>query len=241
MMTDSDILRAWERGEGKPPVEQALILLGCGHPDRPAAELARLSIGERDALLLQLREQLLGSTLRGYVECPRCGERLVFKLQSADLRAPAASPQPDKVLCVGDWTVQFRLLDSNDLIAVAREHTVRAVRAKLLSRCLLLVAHGGEPLSTPELPPEVEAALIAALAAEDPQAELFFGMHCAACRHAWRVLFDIAVFFWTEFSTRARDLLDEIATLARVYGWREEDILSMSTRRRQQYVQRALS
>jgi hypothetical protein len=50
------------------------------------------------------------------------------------------------------------------------------------------------------------------------------------------VLFDIVSFFWTELSAQAKRLLREVHTLARGYGWREADILAMSARRRQLYL-----
>src|SRR5918912_1469103 len=42
------LLGVWERGRGRHPVDQALLLIAAADPDAPAEELASLSLGERD-------------------------------------------------------------------------------------------------------------------------------------------------------------------------------------------------
>ena len=71
----------------------------------------------------------------------------------------------------------------------------------------------------------------------DPQAEIQLHLTCPACSRSWSVLFDIVSFFWSEICVQAKRLLREVHTLARVYGWREAEILSMSTARRQLYLE----
>jgi len=51
------------------------------------------------------------------------------------------------------------------------------------------------------------------------------------------VMFDIVSFFWSEICVQAKRLLREVHILARAYGWREADILSMSAARRQLYLE----
>ena len=63
MLTASDMLRAWERGEGRSQIERAVLLLECGRAslgDRAAADPWSLPIGTRDGLLLLLRERTFG-------------------------------------------------------------------------------------------------------------------------------------------------------------------------------------
>ena len=71
----------------------------------------------------------------------------------------------------------------------------------------------------------------------DPQAEVLIDMECPDCGHRWQMLFDIAAFLWTEIAVAAKRLLREVHTLARAYGWREADILSLSAARRQFYIE----
>jgi hypothetical protein len=71
----------------------------------------------------------------------------------------------------------------------------------------------------------------------DPQADVEIARTCSACGHQWQTSFDIVSFFWTEICAQAKRLLREVDILARVYGWREADILSMSAARRRAYLE----
>src|SRR5829696_9123583 len=101
-LSASELLSAWERGLSQTPVERALGLLGAACADEPPEALARLSVGERDARLLTLREWTFGRQLTSVARCPGCGEQLEIGLSAADLRAgpqgtreaSAAAPEP---------------------------------------------------------------------------------------------------------------------------------------------------
>jgi hypothetical protein len=75
------------------------------------------------------------------------------------------------------------------------------------------------------------------LAAGDPWAETLLALRCPACRHEWTVLLDTAAFVWTALRSRAQRLVHDVHTLARAYGWREADILAMSSWRREAYLE----
>ena len=62
-------------------------------------------------------------------------------------------------------------------------------------------------------------------------------MTCPACGRFWQAAFDIASYLWSELDALAQRLLGEVHTLARAYGWREADVLSMSPWRRQFYLE----
>ena len=47
-LTDRSLLDIWERGQGRGPVERALLLLAAAFPDLGEDAGAGLSIGERD-------------------------------------------------------------------------------------------------------------------------------------------------------------------------------------------------
>jgi hypothetical protein len=74
------------------------------------------------------------------------------------------------------------------------------------------------------------------IAALDPQADTRIDLSCPDCHHGWSEVFDVVSFFWTEIDAWARRLLRDVNVLARAYGWREHDILAMSTMRRQLYL-----
>jgi len=79
--------------------------------------------------------------------------------------------------------------------------------------------------------------LVTQIAALDPRARIELDLSCANCGHSWQTVFDIAGFLWAEINAWAPRTLRDVHTLARAYGWREADILGMSPRRRQSYLE----
>ena len=61
--------------------------------------------------------------------------------------------------------------------------------------------------------------------------------HCPGCGHDWQPVFDIARFLWQELHAWALHMLREVDTLAASYHWAEADILALSPRRRQAYLE----
>lgn len=240
MLNDGDMLRAWETGEAQGPIARALTLLSCGYPERPMTELAALTIGQRDGLLLKLREQTFGRHIRGFAECPVCGQALVFSTTSSALSVSPPSASWPQELRFDDWVLQLRPLDSHALATAASFGEVELARAYLLECCLLCAELAGEEIAASELPETVCLRISAALAEHDPQAEVLLSLRCASatCGHQWDALFDIATYLWIEVAAQARRLFDEVDALARAYGWSEAAILGMSSARRRQYLQK---
>ena len=85
-LSASELLGVWEHGLPQRPIERALTLLATTLPGTPLDDLARLSIGQRDAGLLSLREQNFGPQLVCLANCTSCGERLELSFTVADLR-----------------------------------------------------------------------------------------------------------------------------------------------------------
>jgi hypothetical protein len=234
------ILRVWELGETQHPLDRALILLAAACPEQSWDELAALSIGERDVLLLALREQTMGLTLNGFSECPRCEERLEFDTATDNLRvAELDSQQKARELATDGLVLRFRLPDSRDLAAVLGCRDAEAARSVLVQRCVLHASRDGAPVDCGQLPADVFDKLARRMAECDPQAEVLLDLRCPTCGHGWQALFDIATFFWAELAALARRVLSEVHTLARAYGWSEADILQMSGRRRRFYLELA--
>src|SRR5215472_12050394 len=57
------LLEAWERASTQPPALRAITLLSVAYDEESADRLATLSMGQRDARLLRLREQTFGTCL----------------------------------------------------------------------------------------------------------------------------------------------------------------------------------
>ncbi len=236
-----DLLRVWEVGEDQRPLDRALTLLATACPEITWDELAALSIGQRDARLLTLRERTSGPRLNGYVECPRCAERLEFEVAVADLRV-AEDPdigEETQELVTSGLALRFRLPNSRDLATVLGCQDPSAARNVLVQRCVLEASRDGVPVPASELPADVIAGLTQRMSEYDPQAEVLLDLRCPTCDHAWQALFDIVAFFWAELAAQAKRLLREVHILARAYGWSEANVLNMSARRRQFYLEMA--
>jgi hypothetical protein len=238
-LTTDDIIHVWELGYRQDCAERAVTMLAAAFPERSGEELWRLSLGQRNACLLGVRERLFGPELQACSECLSCGERLEFSLSVGALRSagPVEASDTEFDLEAEGYSLRFRLLDSLDLRAAAANSDVNAAH-KLLVKSCVLEAHDREKMvAVEELPEAVIEHLATRLAECDPQAEVMIDLVCPACEFRWQILFDIASFFYAEISAQARRLLYEVHTLARAYAWREADILGMSARRRQHYME----
>jgi hypothetical protein len=208
-----EILEIWENGEGRPQWHRALLL--AVRAARPLAvdAVAQLEVGERDRLILALRQKTLGCPLQAVTRCPGCGETVEFTLPAEDLADPPRSA------AVYEWAHgTFRLPNTED-VAAARSPE------DLFQRCA-----GGAPLDAlPEWEQEIER--------RDPRADLVVNLECATCRRQWEIPFDATRFFWRELRAAAHRLLRDVAALASRYGWTEEEVLKLSPRRRRMYLE----
>lgn len=237
-MSAQDIINIWERGQNQHPLAKALTLLSPSFPDSTKDELARLTIGQRDACLLSARELVFGGRLDLFARCPQCQEHLEFSMSTKDICAVQEPYEPESIfeLAEDGFVLRFRLPNSIDLAEAGGCRDVAAARMMLVERCVRQAFHNGKEISGKELTEEIIGHLSIRMAECDTHAEILLDMRCPACDHAWQMLFDIVSFFWTEISSHARRLLEEVHTLARAYGWSESEILSMSQRRRQFYI-----
>ncbi len=256
-LSTTELLDAWAQGYAQPPPRRALVLLSSACPELEPDALARLTIGQRDSLLLTLREWTFGPRVTGVVGCPRCAEEVELAFDVADVRAGEAAPLDSSpsthTVAVDGYEVVFRAPDSTDLLALAANGA--ATREALLARCLVSVTAVDPPVAPPDLAPQAELraapplseaaqaaiaeAVDTALEAVDPQAEIELSLVCPACGHQWQALFDIEAFFWNELTTWAHHLLRQVHVLAAAYGWREADILALPAWRRQYYLEMA--
>lgn len=232
-----ELLDVWDRGRDHGPLDRALALLAAACPGYPPDVLAALSIGERDARLMLLRQWAFGAHAACVAACPACGAQVELGFALADVCAAGLAPAAPLLLEIDGYAVRFRLPTSHDLRDLRGPAGSLAARQQVLARCVLAAMHAGAAHDGATLPESVVAALVAAMAAADPLADIRLGLICPACGHAWQVLFDIVTFFWSEIDAWARRTLCEVHALARAYGWREAEILALTARRRQHYLE----
>jgi hypothetical protein len=224
----AQIVQAYEEGRDRHPLDRALVLLSAAAPGTRWDELAALTVGRRDARLLQLRERLFGARLRFVAACPSCGEKVEAEADTRVLRGDDPVAPDARELRVGSTTLRYRLPDSRDLAAVLRLPDDEAA-AELLRRCV--IQGSGEPAK------ELLDLLDRAIAEADAQAEIAFALSCPECAHRWEELLDPLTFLWTEIEAEAHRLLREVHALASAYGWGEAEILGLSATRRRAYLE----
>jgi hypothetical protein len=247
-LTAAELLAAWEQGVGQPPFRRALVLLAAARPDCSIEQLARLSIGQRDARLLELRERTFGSRLVSVAPCADCGEQLEFTFEANEIRAAPpvdSTPQPSAVegagpqalsLSLNGYDISFRLPASTDLEAIAEIAEPAAAQRVVLRRCIEAATFDGAAVSFSDLPADLLAVVAARMEEADPQANVQLNLTCVRCGKQWQAVFDIESFLWAELTRWAERLLLDVHQLARAYGWREADILAMSPHRRRFYL-----
>jgi hypothetical protein len=217
------LLDSWDsvRGEAMPVRAAALASLAG---DVSLNEVMRWSIARRDLALFELRAQVFGDSLDAVVRCPSCDEQLEMEFALSRIRpVEGVPPEADRTeVLVGDRPVACRLPNTEDLIAASACGDVAAARDALLARCI-----GVEDL---EMREQAAALLVS-------PADVQLNLTCPSCSHEWRTPFDIASFVWRELDEWAQRTLHDIHAIASAYGWTEEQILQLSARRRQTYVE----
>ncbi len=241
-LTASDLLRIWEIGERQSSVEQTLTILAVAYPDQTYEQLLDLSLGQRDRLLLMLRNRLFGPELKGFAECPGCAQRLEFTLDVSQICGTQWEETPP-----GHWTLsadgfdlRFRLPSSRDLLSLSPGIDPEQARRQLAQCCLQDVDRSGDGVDADELPETVIEQLAARVVQCDPLQEILLELLCPACDQRWQPLLDIGVFLWGEVAACAKRLLRDVHSLAQAYGWSEAEILAMGPRRRQAYLDMVL-
>lgn len=236
-------LQAWECGGDASAAVRGLCLLGASE-EMPADEpLSGLSLGRRDALLLQLHARLFGRRLEGVAQCPACGTMVEAGfdadalLLAADQGAAAPAGALELHLAAHDLHMRFRRVDCSDLLALERCADIAGARRLLVERCVTVTTRASDGTPVEALPEPALAELAQAMADADPQADLQLALHCPDCGHDWEPAFDIARFLWQKLHAWALRLLRDVDTLARHYHWSEADILAMTPRRRQAYLE----
>jgi hypothetical protein len=240
----TELLRVWEAGLKQPILEKTFSLLATACSSN-AQDMGHLSIGERDARLLQLREWTFGSRLQNIVKCPVCRALVEWESSTSELHLQpiTSDPTPRTFDLERDSLhIRFRLPDSFDIAQAATRSVAKGASSSdtetskaVLEGCILEMSD--QVRKSPELSEEIMTLLSDRMAVEDPQANIQIQLSCPNCSHRWEAIFDIVSFLWSEIDNWAKRILHEVYLLARAFGWSEGDILEMSARRRHLYIQ----
>jgi len=206
-----------------------------------------LSIGDREALLLRLRQLTFGDRIECVLACPACGEQLESELDVQRLLVdPPTAPTREWFEMTasdasGAYDVRLRLptgADQEAIAALASTDPEAAGRA-LLVRCIDELRRDGvaRDISIDDLSVSVIDRAAGLLSELDPQAELTLDLQCVACGHEFEVLFDTASFLLRELELHGGAIYREVHTLACHYHWSESEILAMTAAKRGRYLE----
>jgi T4 bacteriophage base plate protein. len=236
-LTTAELLQVWEKGLNQTMLDKTLGLLAMACSANDPRDIGHLSIGERDARLLQLREWTFGQRLQNVTTCPQCNESVEWESDLKDLYLQPILPGLSVktfVLEKDPFHIRYRLPDSFDVLKAVSN---KEEHKKILANCLLEIHCQDEICTTDDLYEEIWVLLNDRMAQEDPQANIRINLSCPSCSYKWDALFDIVSFFWAEINNWAKRIMQEVCLLARAFGWSEKDILSMGSYRRQLYIQ----
>ena len=224
--------------------------------DIPMTELIarELTVGDRQALLLRLREVTFGPVVTAVLRCPwpGCGARmdLDFSTRDVPVREARSSDRVHELLLseqaagtadVDARRVRFRLPDGSDQEAVGDrgDPNPAAACGMLLARCVVELGPAAPP--TPEqveqLSPLARLEIERAMAERAAGPQLSLEADCPECSRCFVLPFDVQDFFFGELRASPELLLREIHYLAYHYHWGEAEILDMTRDRRQRYIE----
>ncbi|MFZ5673535.1 MAG: hypothetical protein ACOZAM_11290 [Pseudomonadota bacterium] len=225
-----------------PPVRcvSALIeslVLRIGDVAATPDQLARLTIGDRERLLLAVCSRLLGAETDLVVSCPSCQSAVEMPISFRDLvtARPASSDRRCALAAHdGTWTAELSPPTARKLES-ALGRGPEAAR-QLLEVCLTALFDAqGQDVGRAALPRECEAELAEKLLALDPLAECRIAVECPHCGTAFETLLDGFSLLKAAFGSAAA-LYGDVYRMARAYHWSEADILALPLVRRAQYL-----
>lgn len=236
-----ELFSIWEENMEQPLLSKTITLLQAACAVNDNLTIAKLSIGERDARLFLLREWMFGNRMYHTTNCPVCTEKVEWETRANAMRIQELDDSFSTrifELSSQDFYIKYRLVNSLDIIQLLKQKiALEEANGNLLKCCMLDIKKQGKSYSIDKLPAALVVSIEEEMAQKDPQADLQLQVSCPACNHEWTVGFDIMHFFWTEIHNWAQRLMQEVFLLARFFNWSEKDILNMSPRRRQLYLQ----
>lgn len=213
------------------------------------AHTRRLLVGDRQFLLLKLREITFGPRVHVTTRCsrPDCGERLDIEF-TTDTVPVIRAPQEHRYMPMelpaetnGSRTVTFRLPNGEDqehLAHLAAKNEVLAATL-LLTRCIRTMApHGNAPErdEIDALSQQAKSCIEEAMDRLAPKVVTTMEAFCPECRRNFSVAFDLQAFVLKEMGTRLDLLFQEVHYLAYHYHWSEKEILGMTRTDRRRYI-----
>jgi hypothetical protein len=216
----------------------------------PTSLIQDLLVGDREFLMLKLRELTFGKKLKAVLFCgnANCAESMDVMLNLDDL-TPDGKPVTDRVFKVevadegegNTFVIEFRLPTGADQEAVADslEDDAESAVNRLLARTITRVNDNSSvsEQTVADLPARALKEI------EDRMEELgsFITVElesaCVECGRPFLTHLDVTSFFLAELKQSLRRLEREVHFIAWHYHWHERDILALTRRKRRRYVE----
>jgi hypothetical protein len=203
----------------------------------------RLSVGDRESLLLHLRRLTLGDRISCLLTCPTCGKTMDLDLNIGELLlAPYPHEETFHETTIRDEKTSYRVLfrppngEDQEVAAARALESLTSAAELVLKRCIAkVVSASGEELSVP--PGVVLQELPERMAQFDPQAEVLLDLVCPECGSGFMVPFDIADYLFRELGIQEYEFYRGIHRLSFHYHWGEDAILKLDRRKRHIYLE----
>jgi hypothetical protein len=202
--------------------------------DGAPVDWCEVSVSDLEALLLALRQAVIGDLISTEARCPSaaCGARVDIAFRIGQFLASRTPVRPRRVKDVGDgkWfalagdTVEFRLPTGADLLSIDGRP---APYRELARRCI-----------RPEgIPAGSWGRAESAMEALAPRFSSNLSGECPECGSAFDVYFDVLHFVMRELRAHAAAVYQDVHLLAMHYKWLEADILALPRNRRAAYAE----
>ncbi len=229
ILTSATVLDLWEAGLSMTPTSRAQLLLEA----TGETEVDGWAVGRRDGALLQ-RYCTWAWAREAVVDCPTCATTLEISFDPGDV--PTVLGDDAVSIELHGYAVSARTPTAGDLAGLPPGSDPETLGRLLLERCVIAASYDGEAVAVDDLPADVVTVLEDSLDDADPAADLRIPLACQECGATWSEPLDPVVFAWSAVETAARRLATEVHTLARSYGWGEQEILELSPFRRHLYL-----
>ena len=188
-----------------------------------------LLVGDRDFLMLHLRQLTLGDRIRAVYACPGCSARMDidFSTEEVPVEVRRQTKPYEQMELSSGRAVRFRLPNGGDQEAVLDSPPENRVPA-LIARCL-------DAEDAPRSESEIQE-ISDAMERLAPKVEIDLDLTCPECGHAFTAPCDVTSLFLGEMRSQARGFLREVHFIAFYYHWSEQEILSLTRNRRREYL-----
>ncbi len=210
------------------------VLDAIGESAVDADIVSRLTVADRQYLMLRLAALLGGEQMWLKVDCGHCGEPFDVELQRCELPVKAAGDSfPEVSLHLENWDIKARVPNGQDQQAISQISEDEALLT-LLQQCICSVNGESPHADFSRLLNEAEIeAIDEALDEVAPAVCDRLLVSCPECHTEQSALLD----HYANIGLDEYFFYDEIHTLASHYHWSEAEILDLPRTKRRRYLQ----